>query len=64
MLDKESRDIILSAVEELKSYSYVMMIAHHEATVKQSKQLLYIKNGHVKRVSNEEMRLNNDEMDE
>ncbi|WP_340391641.1 ABC transporter transmembrane domain-containing protein [Macrococcoides caseolyticum] len=64
MLDKESRDIILSAVEELKSYSYVMMIAHHEATVKQSKQLLYIKNGHVKRFSNEEMRLNNDEMDE
>lgn len=64
MLDKESRDIILGAIEELKKHSYVMMIAHHDITVKQSKQLLYFHDGRMKHVSNEEKRLNNDEMDE
>lgn len=41
-----------------------MMIAHHDMTVKQSKQLLYFHDGRMKHVSNEEKRLNNDEMDE
>ena len=47
MLDRESRKIIMDAVETLKQNCYVMIIAHNKETIENSKNLITVNDGSI-----------------
>lgn len=47
MLDRESRMIIMNAVETLKQSCYVMIIAHNKETIENSKHLISVNDGNI-----------------